>query len=124
MNLTIKNMKNTFIKYRKTIGGLTLCGYLLIFFINVFHFHTYRLSDVPTIDVDSKLNLQSIASNTEFVCIVHQNFTSLHNLTILKPHGFDFICQTQLAKLSGTSQSHISSLFCTSNHLRAPPNFS
>ena len=124
MNLAIKNMKNTFIKYRKAIGGLTLCGYLLIFFINVFHFHTYKLSDVPTIDIESRLNLQSITSNTELVCIVHQNFTSLHNLTILKPHGFDFICQTQLAKFSRTSQSHKSNLFYTANHLRAPPNFS
>ena len=117
-------MNNTFIKYHKAIGGLTLCGYLLIFFINVFHFHTYKLSDVPTIDIESRLNLQSITSNTELVCIVHQNFTSLHNLTILKPYGFDFICQTQLAKFTRTSQSPKSNLFYTANHLRAPPNFS
>jgi len=117
-------MKNAVIKYRNIIARLTLCGYLLIFFINVFHFHTYVLSDVPAIDVESESNLQAISSNSEFACIVHQNFSSLHNLTILKPHGFDFVNKVQLVKLSGTSQSHISRFIDSANHLRAPPTFS
>lgn len=124
MNLATRNVKNTVIKYRTAIEGLILCGYLLIFFLNVFHFHNYILSDVPAVDVESQSNLQAITSNTEFACIVHQNFTSLHNLTILNPHGFDFIHQAQLIKFSWSSQSHISSLFCSANHLRAPPTFS
>jgi hypothetical protein len=117
-------VKNPALKYRNAIGWLTFCGYLLIFLINVFHYHTYVLSDVPAIEVESESNFQTIISNTEFACIVHQNFSSLHNLTILKPYGFDFIHKEQLVKHSGSSQSHISNLFHLSNQLRAPPIFS
>jgi len=117
----VKNIVN---KYRNLTVGLTLFGYLLIFFLNVFHFHQYNSSETALYNVGSDSYAKLLLSHSESACIVHQNFTSLHNLTFLNSGGIDILDIAQSVKLIWTSQLPKWNFSYSAIQLRAPPTSS
>jgi hypothetical protein len=117
-------MKILVLKYRDIIGRIILGSYLLIFALSIFHFHKYNLNRISAIEIESESNLQIKISSSEFACIIHQNFNSLHTLAI--PNSFVTIPidLTKQDRLIGIFRSDIKPITLSTNHLRAPPFFS
>jgi hypothetical protein len=111
-------------KYRYIVGQITLFSYLLIFTLNIFHFHSFELDATPAIDVGNELYPQSQISVSEFRCLIHQNFSSLHTLAISNSSYFIFNDNTKPAQPIGISHAEINQITLSINHLRAPPFFS
>lgn len=118
-------MMNTIQKYRCTVGRLILFSYLIIFTLNIFHFHNYNLNSISAIDIENDSPKQLQTSISEFGCIIHQNFNSLHTLAL--PHSIPvFLCDDKKQNhLTGTINSFYCNFTFSNKHLRAPPtNFS
>jgi len=121
LNLTFVIMIKYVQKYRFVVGRITLFSYLLIFTLNIFHFHNYHYNDTAAIDVGNESNFQSKLLVSEFDCVVHQNFSSLHSLAF--PHSIPvFLCNDKKsAHLPEKADSHFYDIVFSNNHLRAPP---
>ena len=116
-------MKISIIKYHSTIGGLTLLSYLIIFLINIFHFHNLELDTNHIFDLANDTNLQGQSIKSEFQCIIHQNFNSLHLFTLHKPTANKLYLACQFVTELCSDQKQLNNLFYSSNQLRAPPSF-
>ncbi len=80
-----KIVKNSTIKYRSSISSIILLCYLFIFSINIFHFHNLEVETNHKFDLANESYPQGQSINSEFQCIIHQNFNSLHTFNIYKP---------------------------------------
>jgi hypothetical protein len=117
-------VKNKVVKYRTLIERIILCCYLLVFTLDVLHFHKYDFNKISALDIANKSNLQTQVSRSEFECIIHQNFLSLQtaitifsdDCALLKPHLIFYTVPE--------NKNKIYSLHLSDNFLRAPPKLS
>ena len=124
LNLANTIMENSVIKYRALVERIILCCYLLVFTLDVLHFHKFDFNRISALDVAYKSNLTTQISRSEFECIIHQNFLSLQtaitnfssDCTLLKPHLIFYNVSEHKNK--------IYSLHLSDNFLRAPPKLS
>jgi hypothetical protein len=119
-----KIVKNSTIKYRSSISSIILLCYLFIFSINIFHFHNLEIETNHNIDLANESYPQGQSINSEFQCVIHQSFNSLHTFNIYKPTPTKFCldCESIIAFYS--DQAPLNRIIPSSNQLRAPPSFS
>jgi hypothetical protein len=124
LNLANTIMENSVIKYRALVERIILFCYLLIFSLDVLHFHYYDFNRISALDIANKSNSQAQVSRSEFECIIHQNFLNIqtaitnfsNDCTLLKPHLIFYNVSEHKNK--------IYSLHLSDNFLRAPPKLS
>ncbi|MGB5288070.1 MAG: hypothetical protein WBQ32_08470 [Ignavibacteriaceae bacterium] len=124
LNLADAIMANSVIKYRAQVNRVILCCYILIFILDVFHFHNYDFDKISSLDIANDSNCQTQVSRSEFECIIHLNFLNLqtaitnfsNHFTVLKPNLIFYSVSKNKNKLS--------SLRLSNNFLRAPPKLS
>ena len=124
LKLSIQIVKNYVIKYRSSAASITLLCYLFIFSINIFHFHNLEINSSHIFDLANNSNPQGQSIISEFQCIIHQNFNSLHSFTLHKPAPNKFYLVTQVITDFCPDQEPLNNLIFSSNQLRAPPSFS
>lgn len=117
-------MKNLILKYRDFIGSIILWSYLLIFTLNIFHFHNYDFDRISAVDLANESKLQVQVSGSGFECIIHQNFISLHTFTIPNSQSVNLSDRGHLFSKFRIIYTHINRINLSKNHLRAPPIFS
>jgi len=80
MNFVFVIMKNITVKYRKNCGIVIFINYLLIITLNIIHIHNYDINTLRAFAVPDISNHHYRDVITEYGCIIHQNFCSLHTL--------------------------------------------
>ena len=121
MNLAYIIVKNKISKYRYLIGRISLLCYLLIFFFNLFHFHKFDFNEISAVDIKNEFSLQTHLSNSEFICIIHQNFSSLQ-YAIVNFSSIPFLLNPNpIFFTSCQDKNKFCSLHLSDNFLRAPP---
>ena len=124
LKLSIQIVKNYVIKYRSSAASITLLCYLFILSINIFHFHNLEINTKHIFDLTNDSNPQGQTINSEFHCIIHQNFNSLHAFTLQKPTPNKICLLSQIITVFCSDQVALNNLIFSSNKLRAPPSFS
>ena len=117
-------MEKLVIIYSALIERIILCCYILIFSLNIFHFHKYDFNRNSTVNTVNESNLRTKISISEFDCIIHQIFSSLHTLITPNSSVYSFNDITKPSCLIGPFRSDTKQIIFSKNHLRAPPFFS
>lgn len=117
-------MKNFDKIYNSIVSKVTLLCYLLIFILNIFHFHKIDFKFFSTTQIVEDSKSQIVSSVDENKCIVNQNFNSLHSFTQLTASYIVSDLQKQLNLTFVIENSYINKFIYLQNHLRAPPLFS
>ena len=123
-NLVFEIVKNSLIKYQSNISRITLLGYLLIFVLNIFHFHKIDLKLEFNYFLSSESTSRTYDTSRDTQCRIHQNFNSLHSFVFSNLSGFISNRQNEIKITFGSENSFVNPLFNLKNHLRAPPFFS
>jgi len=116
-------MKCRIKKYQTYTSAVILAGYLSLCLLNVFHHHNIAIVCESSINSD-KLNGSQQINSSGFECSVHQNFNSIHTLTFTASFFIIDTNQSGIQRLIISSNTYSSNNFCSSNHLRAPPEIS
>ncbi len=122
MNFSKEVLRKILMKYRQLVGRIILLSYLLIFTLNLFHFHKYDINCVSVIDISNESNRHIQVSKSEIECIVHQNLLSLQTALT------NFLANNLLLNPDPSfcsfdeSKNKFCSLHLSDNFLRAPPD--
>ncbi len=111
-------------KYKRKISAVILACYLLVSVLSIFHYHSYNFNQTISVDklTSSDINLKK-ADLSGFNCIIHQNITSLHSVRF----SLHFILVDAVSEHEYLKTENVrleTSLYYTSNKLRAPPIYS
>jgi hypothetical protein len=123
LNLSYVIMENSVIKYRTLIERIILFCYLLIFSLDILHFHNYDFNRISAFDIANDTNNKTQVSKSEFVCIVHQNFLSLQTAIPNSP-VINLNDREHLVRRTEIIRTYLNRIYPSINHLRAPPFFS
>lgn len=110
-------------KYRKKASYLLILGYLTLTLGNIFHYHYLNLNFNLSSEVSdpSSNHLKKYIENYHFVCPIHNNFSSLHNLILGDYDSPDFILPKNNSEIRIENFSPSIKKIYSSNNLRAPP---
>jgi hypothetical protein len=117
-------LSNNCNKYRDTTAGIILSAYLLIFSINVFHFHKLELNGISCINVGNESNAKMQIPGSDFTCIIYQYFSSIHTSIVPGSSLITYIPDEETGSLIRPVQTYSDNKTFGSIHLRAPPYFS
>ncbi len=121
MNFSKGILKKIALKYRPLVGRIILLCYLLIFALNIFHFHKYDFNSVSSIDTTNASNQQFQVSKSEIECIVHQNLQSLQT-ALTNFSGSNLLLDPNQSFYShNENKNKFCSVCLSDNFLRAPP---
>lgn len=122
MNFLKATLKKIVLKYRHSIGRIILGSYLLIFILNIFHFHKYDFNSVLSIDFKKESNQHLLVSKSEFKCIIHQNLLSLQT-ALANFFSNNLLLDPKQSFYSSTeNKNKFSLVHLSDNFLRAPPD--
>ena len=114
-------MENIFNKYRRILGSITLLSYLLIFILNVIHFHYIDLNPFAAINAGDISKQHSNNSESKYCCIVYQNFCSLNTTIFPGSISFSFFDNCRQRFPVESKFIYFNNYNLITNHLRAPP---
>jgi hypothetical protein len=121
LNLSYVIMENSVIKYRTLIERIILFCYLLIFSLDILHFHNYDFNRISAFDIANKLNLRTQVSRSDFECIIHQNLLSLQTAITNVSNEASLLKPKLIFCPVSESKNKLSSIHLSDNFLRGPP---
>jgi hypothetical protein len=114
-------MKNISIKYRRIQGCIALLSYLLIFILNVIHFHYIDLNSSTAINAGDISKQHSNNPESKYCCIVYQNFCSLNTTIFPGLISFSSFDNCRQRFPVESKFNYFNNFNLITNHFRAPP---